>query len=154
MNDIELIHPYSKTWWEEFWATDYEGIRLVSNPSTAFANNIMSHAEIFNKWLEGYCIIVDGILSTACIVFVPAFTAAEPCARRLIYFDADPSHSFEFAPILRWRYSNAAPVFCTLQSLRNSTHDVGGVASDWVRLGRGRNLRLRKLGVRRSFPCG
>ena len=45
-----------------------------------------------------------------CIVFVPAFTAAEPCARRPISFDADPSHDLESAPILRWRYSNAVPV--------------------------------------------
>ena len=45
-----------------------------------------------------------------CIVFVSAFTTAEPRARRPISFDADPSYNFESAPILRWQYSNAAPV--------------------------------------------
>ena len=31
---VELVNFSSKTWWEEFWATDNSGIRLVSNSST------------------------------------------------------------------------------------------------------------------------
>ena len=67
MKCVELIHIYSKTWWEEFRATDDSGISLVSNPSTSFSNNLLSHAEIYNKWMEILCIIVDGRLGTKMI---------------------------------------------------------------------------------------
>ena len=42
---VEMIHLSSKSWWEEFRATDDSGIILVSNPSTEFANTILSHVE-------------------------------------------------------------------------------------------------------------
>ena len=60
MKGFELIHLSSKIWWKEFRSTYYSGIRLVSNPSTVFANTILSHTEIWNNWLERWCIIVDG----------------------------------------------------------------------------------------------
>ena len=61
MKGVELIHLYHKTWWEEVRSTDDSGIRLVSNPSTEFANNILYHADICNNWMYIWCIIVDGI---------------------------------------------------------------------------------------------
>ena len=57
MKCIELIHFSPKTWWEEFWTTDDVHIRFVSNYSTTVTNNILSHAEIWNNWLESCCII-------------------------------------------------------------------------------------------------
>ena len=35
----------SKTLWEEFRATDDADIRLVSNPSTSYANTLLIHAD-------------------------------------------------------------------------------------------------------------
>ena len=57
---VEFIHLYSKACWEEFRATDDAGISFVSNPSTAPANNILSHVERYNNYLESWCISVDG----------------------------------------------------------------------------------------------
>ena len=62
MKYVALIIFSSKTWWEEFMAMDDACISLVSNPSTAFSNNVLYHADIWNKFLEIYCIIVDGRL--------------------------------------------------------------------------------------------
>ena len=59
MKSVELIHISSKTWWEEFRATNDAGISLVSNPSTALLHNILSHADSWNKFLGICCIIVD-----------------------------------------------------------------------------------------------
>ena len=60
MEGIALIHLSPKTWWEEFWITDYAFISFISNSSTAFTNNFLSHAEICNNWLESCCIIFAG----------------------------------------------------------------------------------------------
>ena len=61
MNEVEFIHMYFKTWWEEFRATDDAGIRLVYNPSAAFENNLLYHAEISNNCLES-CYIIVGVI--------------------------------------------------------------------------------------------
>ena len=37
MKGVEIVHIYSKTWWEEFRVTDNEGIRIVSNYPTVFS---------------------------------------------------------------------------------------------------------------------
>ena len=41
---VELINLSSKTWWEEFRATDDAAVILVSNPSTVFTNTLLYHA--------------------------------------------------------------------------------------------------------------
>ena len=61
MNDVEMIHLSSETWWVEFRFTDDVGISLVSNPSTVFSDTLLSHADIYNICLEICCIIVDKI---------------------------------------------------------------------------------------------
>ena len=60
MKGFEVIHIYYNTWWDEFRGTDDAGIGLVSNPSTSFKNNLLSHVERYNKWLEIFFIIIDG----------------------------------------------------------------------------------------------
>ena len=61
MKGVVMIHIFSKTWWEETRATDDAGISLVSNLSTALANNLLSsHGEVCNTSLERCCIIVGG----------------------------------------------------------------------------------------------
>ena len=42
MKGVEMIHIFSKTWWEGLWATDDAGISLVFNTSTSFANTLLS----------------------------------------------------------------------------------------------------------------
>ena len=59
MKGVEFIHLTSKTWWEKLRANYYACISLVSNTSTSFTNNRMSHAESYNNWLESWCIIGD-----------------------------------------------------------------------------------------------
>ena len=61
---VELVHFYSKTWWEEIRAKDDSGISLVSNSFTEFGNNVLSNAKSCNKCLESCCIIVDEIRRT------------------------------------------------------------------------------------------
>ena len=46
---VALIHIYYNNWWEEFKATDDAGISLVYDPSTSFANTLISHAERCNN---------------------------------------------------------------------------------------------------------
>ena len=58
MKGVELVQISSNTWWEEVRTTDYASISLVSNSSTSFANSLLSNAEICNKCLGGFCIIV------------------------------------------------------------------------------------------------
>ena len=62
MKGVELVHLSSKTCWEDVRYVDNPGISLVSNSSTAFSNNPLLEAEIFNNWLESCCIIVCVIL--------------------------------------------------------------------------------------------
>ena len=49
MKSVELVHIYSKNWWEEVRATDDAGISLVSNYLTEFTNNILSNVGICNN---------------------------------------------------------------------------------------------------------
>ena len=44
MKGVELINISYMTWWEEFKDTDSADIRLLSNPSTSFANTLLFHA--------------------------------------------------------------------------------------------------------------
>ena len=60
INCIELIHISPKTWWELFWTTDDACISFVSNSSTSFTNTLFSRAEIWNKWMDSFCVIVAG----------------------------------------------------------------------------------------------
>ena len=55
----KMVHLYSKTSWEEIRAMDDEGISLVSNYPIKFANSLLSNAEICNKCLDKFCIIVN-----------------------------------------------------------------------------------------------
>ena len=61
---VEFINISSKICEEEFRATYDAGTRVFPNPSTAFSNTCLYHAESCNKWLESCCIIVDGIWRT------------------------------------------------------------------------------------------
>ena len=60
MKRVELVHLSSKTWWEEVRATDGSYLSLVSNSSTAFANNIMFNEGSWNNWLYCCCINIGG----------------------------------------------------------------------------------------------
>ena len=64
MEGVEFIYLYSKTWWKEFRAKDDVGIIIVSNPSTAFKNTLLSHVERCNNWMESFCMIVSGTWRT------------------------------------------------------------------------------------------
>ena len=57
MKGVELVHLYSKTWWEEVRSTDNADISLVSNSSTSFANNLLSNTESCNNWLDVFLIV-------------------------------------------------------------------------------------------------
>ena len=64
MKGVALIHISSNNWWDYFRARDDSGISLVSNPSTEFADTLLSHADICNNWLVDFYIIVDENLGT------------------------------------------------------------------------------------------
>ena len=70
MKGVELIHLYSTTQWEEFRATDDSGISLVSNPSIAFTNSLLSHMESCNISLERCYIIFDEIWRTKMMILL------------------------------------------------------------------------------------
>ena len=60
MKGVGFIHISSNNRWEEFRSTHDSWIVLVSNTSTEFTNNLLSHSEICNNWLVRCCIIVGG----------------------------------------------------------------------------------------------
>ena len=68
MKLIELFNLYYNTWWYSVSSTDYSGIVPMSNSYTVFSNNIPCNAEIFNNWMESYCINVCGILRTKMMI--------------------------------------------------------------------------------------